>query len=143
MHPLADILKSLADLYQDCAPLSQQHRDEVLSGIHQMWCAEAQKEYCKWRTVKIQDGDEYYFNAVTHETTWEHPAKHCLPGHYMRITAIERLRNQGYVRGLHSRACVACPDCVLKRDVDDDEFEPSEWRLNLDPPDTICFTCDV
>jgi hypothetical protein len=143
MHPLADILKSLAHIYQDCSPLSQEHRDEVLNGIQQVLDAEAQTEYCTWRTVKTEDGGEYYFNVVTHEVIWEHPAKVFLLGHYMRITAIERLRNQGYLRGLRGRASIACPDCRLEREMDDDAFKPSEWRLNLDPPDTTWIGCDV
>jgi len=140
-HPLEDILKSLADLYQQCAPLSQERRRKLLSGIHQKWDTEARDEYGKWRTVKMDDGDEYYLNMETHEASWEHPAKVFLPGHYMRVRAIERLRSQVYLNGLRSRACIACSNCSLEREVDDDESEPLEWRLNLYAPETPWVSC--
>lgn len=137
-HPLEHILRSLADIYQKCAPLSQEQRDEMLSGIHRKWDIEATEEGDRWRTVKMEDGDKYYFNVVTHETTWEHPAKVSMPGHYMRVTAIERLRSQGYLDGLRNRACIACSNCSLERDVDS---QPLEWRLSLDATETPWVSC--
>jgi len=139
-HPLEDTMQSLADLYQKCASLSRQHRATMLSGIHQKWDAEATEEYGKWRTVEMEDGDKYYLNAVTRETMWENPASVFLPGHYMRVKAIERLCNQGYVNGLRGRACIAFANCSLDREVDD-ESEPSEWRLDLGAPETPWVSC--
>jgi hypothetical protein len=135
-HPLDDTLKSLADLYQRCAPLSQEHRNKMLSAIHQKWDTEAKEEYGKWRTVTLDDGGEYYYNMTTDEAIWEHPAEVFLPGHYMRVRAIERLRSQGYLNGLRSRACIACSSCSLEREAGDDEPKASEWRLTLEPPET-------
>jgi len=139
-HPLLDVLKLVADLYQYCAPLSQEHRDEVLSGFHQICDVEAKNEYCKWRTLQAEGGDEYYVNVVTHEATWENPAKAFLPGYYMRSVAIARLRNPGYLQGLRSRAC---PSCTLERHVDDSESEPTEWRLDMDLSSTMRTICEV
>jgi len=133
-------MKSLADLFHRCAPLSQQDRDAMLSGIHQKWDAEAVEEYGKWRTVKMEDGNKYYLNAVTREAMWENPASVFLPGHYMRVKAIERLRDQGYVNGLGNRACIAFSSCSLDREIDD-ESEPSEWRLDLEAPETLWVSC--
>ncbi|CAK0795972.1 unnamed protein product [Prorocentrum cordatum] len=139
-HPLDATLRSLADLYHRCAPLCQESRDAMLSRIHQKWDTEAKDEYSRWRTVKLDEGDEYYFNTATQEAIWEHPAEVFLPGHYMRVRAIERLRSQRYLSGLRSRACIACSNCSLEREADD-ESEPSEWRLNLDPPEASWVSC--
>jgi hypothetical protein len=135
-HPLEDDLKSLADMYRKFALLSPKCRHQFLSGILKEWDIEAKEEYFKWRTVKMEDGGKYYFNTMTHEAIWEHPAEVFLPGHYMRVRAIERLRGQAYLDGLHSRASLACSGCRLEREVDDDGSTPSEWRLNLDTPET-------
>lgn len=135
-HPLEDILKSLAEMYRKCAPLSPECRHQFLSGIHEEWDIEAKNEYKNWRTVMLDDGDKYYFNPVTQQAIWEHPASVFLPGHYMRVRAIERLRSQAYLDGLRGRACIACSSCGLEREVDDDASEPSEWRLDLYTPET-------
>jgi hypothetical protein len=98
------------------------------------------EEYGKWCTVKMEDGDKYYLNTATRETMWENPAAVFLPGPYMRVKAIERLRKQSYLNGLRSRACIAFSYCNLDREVDD-ESEPSEWRLDLDAPETPWVSC--
>lgn len=132
-HPLEDVLRSLVDLYEKCAPLSQDGRHEMLSCIYQKWYTEAKEENGRWRTARTENGDEYYFNVATREAIWEHPAEVFLPGHYMQVRAIERLRSREYLEGLRSRACAAPrPSCSLERVEGDDEPGPSEWRLNLD-----------
>jgi hypothetical protein len=131
-HPLEDVLRSLVDLYQKCAPLSQEHRDEMLSGVYQKWYAEAREENGRWRTVRTENGEEYYFNVATRHAIWEHPAELFLPGHYMQVRAIERLRSREFLEGLRGRALAARPCCSLEREEGYDESGPLEWRLNLD-----------
>mmetsp|Transcript_12817 Transcript_12817/g.36115 ORF Transcript_12817/g.36115 Transcript_12817/m.36115 type:complete len:217 (+) Transcript_12817:99-749(+) len=140
-HPLEDPAKALADIFNASALLSQEHRDAMLCEIHQNWATEAKLAYRKWRPVRMDDGGVYHFNTTTHETMWEHPAEVVMPGHYMRVRAIERLRSKSYLDRLHSRACIAYPDCSLERGTDDVEFEPAEWRLTLDPHEAHWVDC--
>jgi PAS domain-containing protein len=138
-HPLEDVLKSLAELYQRCHSLSADLRDIVLTAMNEKWESEAKGEYAKWASVRTADGDRYYFSMETQEAAWEHPAEVLLPGHYMRIRSIERLRDDRYLAALRCRPLVASVHCSMEREVLD--FEPRECRLDVSSPQAKWVTC--
>jgi len=103
-HPLEPVLRELAGVCRVAFTLPSSLRDATMSTMHSTWKAEAVREYERWYTASDSEGNQYYCHTDTGETMWESPADVVLPAYTVKLMAVERLRDDQYVLGLHQRA---------------------------------------
>lgn len=102
-HPLEASLQELAGVCRECLDLAPGSRDERLAALGSRWEADAKGAYLQWFEVEDGAGGRYYCHRGTREAMWEHPAEVLLPEHYMRLRALERLRDGDYLARIRSR----------------------------------------
>merc|ERR1719476_824971 len=63
------------------------------------WQSEAVAVCSNWFAVQHESGRVYYCHRQTGASMWEHPAQVFLPGHYLKISSIKRLRDEEGLMG--------------------------------------------
>jgi hypothetical protein len=80
--------------------LNAEQRDATLVRLTQQWEGEARRDLAKWYAVKHENGKEYFCHRDTGESMWTHPAEVVMPQHYIKIQAVQQLRDSKYFQEL-------------------------------------------
>lgn len=103
-HPLDGILPDLATIFREVAELSDGERDARVRQIHTAWTQAAQQEHAQWHSATSSDGQEYYYNDKTHETTWSTPDETVYPKYTAILQAVAKLIDPKYLVRLQKAA---------------------------------------
>jgi len=99
-HPVEPVLRELAGICRTSLTLPDRVREACLSSMHTQWKAEAVHEYGKWCSAQDDNGEAYYCNLDTGEAMWDNPADSILPPYQLRLGALDKLRDIGYINRL-------------------------------------------
>merc|ERR1719284_2120996 len=99
-HPLEPSLRELAGVCRMCLTFPPALRESTIATLLETWQGEAKRDLAKWYAVKHENGKEYYCHRDTGEAMWTHPAEVVMPQHYIKIQAVQQLRDSKYFQEL-------------------------------------------
>ncbi|CAK0866613.1 unnamed protein product, partial [Prorocentrum cordatum] len=107
-HPLEQPLKELAGFCHMCLKQPPDALESWIANALGRWEGEAVAVYENWFAVRHESGRAYYCHRQTGASMWENPAQVFLPGHYLKIASVKRLRDEEGLIGALRRT--AAPD---------------------------------
>jgi len=103
-HPLEQVMRELVGVCRMALRLPSGLRDACIASIHSNWKDEAVREYERWYPILDEEsGQNYYCNKESEEVMWGVPADIILPAFHVKLRALDRLRDEQYVMGIHER----------------------------------------
>lgn len=112
-HPMQGTLQQLAGLFAECWQLPGPSRCAMLDAAREAWESSHVAELKLWYKVAHDDGQFYYVNASSAQTTWEDPLGMLLPVHFLRCRAAGWLASEAYIDYL----CITCGAICGRGDV--------------------------
>mmetsp|Transcript_103053 Transcript_103053/g.291902 ORF Transcript_103053/g.291902 Transcript_103053/m.291902 type:complete len:520 (-) Transcript_103053:106-1665(-) len=102
-HPFEPVLKELVSVCRVSLTLPASLRDACITTLQSTWKEELSRSLEEWYVEEADDGQQYYCNRETSETTWEHPSEMLLARYSVKLAAVDWLRDDDYIRRLHQR----------------------------------------
>merc|ERR1719188_419007 len=96
-HPLLSLAAVVESTSRECLQMPEEERDSWLACLHEQWTREAAMEYHSWQAVTDSKGREYFYHKSTGQAMWSRPTEAILPGHYMKIESVKKLRDEGFM----------------------------------------------